>query len=387
MRHRIRRLAAFICCICILVPALFVTANGAENTGAVNKKDVIRLGYAESEEYGSFTQLLLDISKKLIDEGSIDPKLLLKYGNADFEVKFREGDTLALWNAMCDANRPDGRYQLTRDAFFNFDEMDESEYPAVVNRDDVDIMLSMGTVSGVYLAEHEETNKYMNMYSGDPIGSGIVKSETERTNINGFATVDTTPYIRQIDTGYKFLKFKKLGVVYEDSEEAYSYSAIDVIEKKAEEYGFEVVYEYVDEPVGSGDYDRYYSELKEAYRSLADQGIDCLYITIASIDYEDKMQELLDDAIIPAGIMTLAQDDFMPLPYGALFGVTINDCNETAAHVFSQIRAYAEEGVPFEELDMICETTPRIGVNYTTAKKIGFKVGFENLQMVDRVFR
>ncbi|MBQ9606846.1 MAG: hypothetical protein IJV16_06690, partial [Lachnospiraceae bacterium] len=272
MRHRIRRLAAFICCICILVPALFVTANGAENTSAENKKDVIRLGYAESEEYGSFTQLLLDISKKLIDEGSIDPKLLLKYGNADFEVKFREGDTLALWNAMCDANRPDGRYQLTRDAFFNFDEMDESEYPAVVNRDDVDIMLSMGTVSGVYLAEHEETNKYMNMYSGDPIGSGIVKSETERTNINGFATVDTTPYIRQIDTGYKFLKFKKLGVVYEDSEEAYSYSAIDVIEKKAEEYGFEVVYEYVDEPVGSGDYDRYYSELKEAYRSLADQG-------------------------------------------------------------------------------------------------------------------
>ena len=157
--------------------------------------------------------------------------------------------------------------------------------------------------------------------------------------------------------------------------------------QKAEEYGFELLCRHVTEPVSDDDYDRYYSDLKTAYRALVEEGIDCLYITLASIDYEKKMQELLDDAVIPAGVKTLAQDDFEPLAYGALFGVTISDAQETAEHVFRQLERYTTEGVPFHELDMVCEITPKIGLNFTTARRIGFDPGFKKLQMIDRIFR
>ncbi|MBQ1527829.1 MAG: hypothetical protein IIZ75_11875, partial [Lachnospiraceae bacterium] len=56
-------------------------------------------------------------------------------------------------------------------------------------------------------------------------------------------------------------------------------------------------------------------------------------------------------------------------------------------HVFKQLESYTVEGVPFNELDMVCEITPRIGLNMTTAKRIGFDPGFKNLQMIDRIFR
>lgn len=349
--------------------------------------NVIRLGYSESEEYGFFTQLLLDIAIELIEEGSIDVSLAEKYKDANFEENFRNGDTLILWNDICDANKEGARYRFVREAFFNLDEMDEDEYPEMVNRDDVDVMLSMGTASGVYFSENEHKNKFMNMFSGDPIASHMVKSETERYTDNSYALLDKDTYKRQLDAGYKFIGFKKLGVVYEDSEDAYIYSAIDVVEEKSREYGFEVVYEYVNEPVSDDDYDRYYEELKNAYRKLVNEGIDCLFVTVASIEYDTKMQELLDDSVIPAGIKTLAQDELIPVKNGVLFGVTLTDCAESAYHVVKQLRRYAEEEVPFDQLDMVCEVTPRIGVNYTTALRIGYEIPFEKLQIADYIYR
>ena len=99
------------------------------------------------------------------------------------------------------------------------------------------------------------------------------------------------------------------------------------------------------------------------------------------------MQELLDDCIIPSKIKTLAQDELTPVANGVLFGVTMTDCAESSTHVVKQIRRYVEEGVPFDQLDMVCEATPKIGVNFTTAGKIGFDISFKDLQMVDYIYR
>ncbi|SDB24254.1 hypothetical protein [Butyrivibrio sp. INlla16] len=381
------KLTATICIICILIISSLTKvceANASEN---VTPGTPIRLGYVESEEYGSFTQLLLDIAIEFTYEGSISQSFAEKYKDVNFEEKLSSGDTEKLWNDICDANVAGAKYVFVRDAFFNLDDMNEEDYRSVTNRDDVDIILSMGTASGVYLKNNEKKNKFMNMYAADPIDSGIVKSETERFDDRSFALVDTTPYIRQMDAGYKFIGFKKLGVVYEDSRDAYIYSGIPTIEAKAKEYGFEVVYENVDEPVTDDDYERYYDELKQAYRKLADKGIDCLLVTVSSIEYEEKMQELLDDCIIPKKIKTMAQDELMPVANGVLFGITMTDCSESANHVVQQIRRYAEEGVSFDQLDMVCETTPKIGVNYTTAEKVDFDISFSNLQLVDYIYR
>ncbi|MCR5603047.1 MAG: hypothetical protein K6G27_05015 [Lachnospiraceae bacterium] len=381
-----KKVISAILCISLMVVSVCIKTDASD---AVQNKaaGVIRLGYVEGDEYGPFAQLLLDMALEFVEEGSIDKSFAEQYKDVDYEEKFSYGDTRKLWNAICDANKENARYRFVREVFFDLEEMDEDEYSVIANRDDVDIMISMGTVSGVYLAENEKKTKFMNLFSANPVDSGIIKSLTERYNDYSYALVDPTTYNRQMDASYKFLGFKKLGIVYEDSEAAYQYSAIDIVKQKAEEYGFEVVCEYVDEPLGEEEYDWYYSELKKAYRKLVDQGIDCLLITVASIDYESKMQELLDDAIIPAGVMTIAQDGTVPVAYGALFGVTLTDCEESAKHVVKQIRDYNEEGVPFDQLEMVYESTPRLAVNYTTASRIGFEIPFKNLQIVDYIYR
>lgn len=381
-----KKVVSAILCISLMVVSVCIKTDASD---AVQNKaaGVIRLGYVEGDEYGPFAQLLLDMALEFVEEGSIDKSFAEQYKDVNYEEKFSYGDTRKLWNAICDANKENARYRFVREVFFDLEEMDEDEYSIIANRDDVDIMISMGTVSGVYLAENEKKTKFMNLFSANPVDSGIIKSLTERYNDYSYALVDPTTYNRQMDASYKFLGFKKLGIVYEDSEAAYQYSAIDVVKQKAEEYGFEVVYEYVDEPLGEEEYDWYYSELKKAYRKLVDQGIDCLLITVASIDYESKMQELLDDAIIPARVMTIAQDGTVPVAYGALFGVTLTDCEESAKHVVKQIRDYNEEGVPFDQLEMVYESTPRLAVNYTTASRIGFEIPFKNLQIVDYIYR
>ena len=381
-----KKVISAILCISLMVVSVCIKTDASD---AVQNKaaGVIRLGYVEGDEYGPFAQLLLDMALEFVEEGSIDKSFAEQYKDVNYEEKFSYGDTRKLWNAICDANKENARYRFVREVFFDLEEMDEDEYSIIANRDDVDIMISMGTVSGVYLAENEKKTKFMNLFSANPVDSGIIKSLTERYNDYSYALVDPTTYNRQMDASYKFLGFKKLGIVYEDSEAAYQYSAIDVVKQKAEEYGFEVVCEHVDEPLGEEEYDWYYSELKKAYRKLVDQGVDCLLITVASIDYESKMQELLDDAIIPAGVMTIAQDGTVPVAYGALFGVTLTDCEESAKHVVKQIRDYNEEGVPFDQLEMVYESTPRLAVNYTTASRIGFEIPFKNLQIVDYIYR
>ena len=377
------RLAVLFCALTCLVsaPSRPLAAEEAAAPGQ------LRIGYAEVIDNGSFAQVLLCFARELAGEGSISPDFAENYKDVNFEQKYTDGDTLKLWNDICDANAEGGAYQFVREAFFDMSSMEESEYDSMVSRDDTDLILAMGTAPAVYLLEHQTDDLFMSVYAADPIASGIVKSPTERTVENAYAIVDTTPYLRQLEAGYKFLQFTKLGVVFEDTGEGRLRAAIPDVEKKAAELGFQTVYEHVKEPVDEADEARYYEDLKAAWRRLIDQGMDCLYITTSPIDYETALPDLLEDAILPEKIKTLAQDDFFPLPYGALFGVTLTDSEEIGFHLFTQLESYLKENVPFDELNMVCESTPKIGVNYTTADRIGFTLNFEDLQMVDQVFR
>ena len=347
----------------------------------------IRIGYAQSDEYSSYAQQLLLLAEKLEEEGSIQKGFSERYEGVNYDSEFEAGDTVKLWKDICENNVEGATYQFVENAFFDMDLTPEKEYEKMVNRDDVDLTLVMGTAPGTYFRQHEKKNKYMVLLAADPIASNIVKSETERYDDLSYALVDATSYQRQLEAGHRMLGFKKLGIVYEFSRDAYEYTAVDTIREMGKKLGFEVVEGYVDEPVSAKDEARYYRELKKAYRELVDQGIDTLYITVASIDYPKKLKELLNDCIIPSKIPTLAQDDVSPVENGALFGVSLVDYEEQADFLIGQLDRYVKEGVSFDQLDMVCECTPKIYINYETAKQIDFEISFENLQLVDTIYR
>ncbi len=374
--------------ICVFGIAVIFGKNPGNAAGEQSNGRPLRIGYVQMREYSSFAQQLLMLAKEFEDEGSVEKGFIeANYPDTDFDLSYQRGDTEKLWNAICTNMAGQRKYEFVRKAYFDMGIMDEKDYSQMVNRDDVDLMIVMGTAAGTYFKEHEKTHPYMVLLAADPIASEIVESEKEPGDDRTYALIDNTSYRRQIEAGYLFLHFKKLGIVYEDSEDAYLYSAIDSIREASQKLGFEILVRHVDEPKSEKDTDRYYRELKQAYRELAAEGMDTLYITVSSIDYENKLQELLEDFIVPHKIPTLAQDDVAPVQYGALFGVSLVDYSEQAKHVIRQMQSYHEDGVAFRRLDQVCECTPKIFLNYQTAQKIGFQVSFEDLQIIDSVYR
>ena len=262
--------------------------------------------------------------------------------------------------------------------------MNESDYIKMVNRDDIDLIITMGTVAGKYFLANETKNKFMVFACADPISGGIVKNETERYTDNSFAHIDRTRYERQIRAGHNLFKFKKIGVVYQDTPETFSYSAIDKLRKLSDELNFEVVEKHVIEAQNENDYDRYYKDLKQAYKELANEGIDSLYITTATIENE-KLMDLLDENIYPNNIFTIAQTSEQQVEYGALIGFVINDGMEQGYFAASQIKSYLE-GTPFNELEQVNDDTPKMALNYDIAKRIKLKIPMSTMLIIDSIY-
>ncbi len=340
-----------------------------------DKDSKLRIGYVESEEFIYYPyQLLytfaglqrLDVMKMGVE---IDPKA---------------SNSQEIWNSVCDHYQSD-RIELVKKFYFNMKDMDKKDYSKFINSEDVDLVIVMGTVAGKYFTDYETKNKFMVFAAADPVASGMTKTETERYKDNSFAHIDKARFDRQIRACYKMIKFKKIGVVYQDTPEAYVYSAIEPLRNAAKELNFEIIEEHVDEAKDDADYKRYYSDLKKAYKSLAKKGIDTLYITTATIQ-DEKLLELLEPDIYKNNIYTIAQSNERQVELGAMLGVTILDTFEQGYFGAEQIKAYLD-GTPFNQLEQVNDGTPKMYINYDIAKRVGFKVTLSELLIMDAIYK
>ena len=343
-------------------------------TYSENELTKLRIGYVESETFDNYSRQLSGIFAGFQKLGIVE---------SNYKVDLSEVDTKKIWNSICN-NYTSDKIEFVEDMYFNMKNVNESDYIKMANRDDVDLIITMGTVAGKYFLTNETKNKFMVFACADPISGRIVKSETERYKDNSFAHIDRTRYERQIRAGHNLFKFKRIGVVYQDTPEAFSYSAIDKLRKLSDELNFEVVEKHVIEAQNENDYDRYYEDLKQAYKELTNEGIDSLYITTATIENE-KLMDLLDEDIYPNNIFTIAQTSEQQVEYGALIGFVINDGMEQGYFAASQIKSYLE-GTPFNELEQVNDDTPKMALNYDIAKRIKLKIPMSTMLIIDSIY-
>lgn len=356
----------------LLVLSIFMKVPSAFSE---DKGSKLRIGYVESEEYNYYPYQLSYTFSGLKRLGVI---------NLDTEIDPKTSNSREIWNNICDNYHSD-RIELVRKFYFNMKDMDKKDYAKFINSEDVDLVIVMGTVAGKYFADYETRNKFMVFAAADPVASGITKSETERYKDNAFAHIDKARFERQIKACYKMLNFKKIGVVYQDTPEAYVYSAIEPLKNASKELNFEIIEEHVDEAKDDQDYARYYSDLKKAYKNLARKGIDTLYITTATIQ-EEKLLELLEPDIYKNNIYTIAQSNERQVELGAMIGVTILDTFEQGYFGAEQIKAYLD-GTPFNQLEQVNDGTPKMYINYDIAKRLGFKVNLSDLLIMDAIYK
>lgn len=365
-------------CVCLLMLSSLVSCNTTDN----NIKDQqdspvdneIKVGCIISEEYYFFTEQMYYMAE------SLDTANLL---NA-FDLSLTDSDAQTVWKKICSCDTEDNLI-FEADSFYNFDTLNDNQKTALLKTKNIDLMLVFGTSAGVWLTQNADSIKYNYMVfaSADPISAGIVKSVDERLNDKSFAHVDPERIRRQIELTYEIYKFKSIGVVYEDSDAAYSYSGIRFLEELSDRYGFEIHRVFVDEAKNTDDYDRYYQELKEAYHSLLPD-IDVLYITTGVIE-DIKLPWLLSE-VHQSGIITVAETSESQVEYGAMMHITMSDSKEEGQFAAQTIQSYYR-GTPINELNQTFSISPHISLNQTTIEKIGADVPMSIYLIADNVYK
>ena len=358
----------------VLLTAGTLTCYGSANEPERVAREDVKIGCIIAEEYGFFSEQLSAAAESLSRQGLI--------GEYDPPEGVRPAQEV--WDDICDAQKIENA-EFVKESFYNTDQMEESEKEDVFfHESDVDLMLVLGTAAGVWLTENAEELpfEYMVFSSADPISGGIVKSETERFNDISFAHVDPGRLGRQTELAYEIMPFDSIGVVYEDSDAAYSYSGIAQLEALSEEKGFEIHRKHVDEPSKDNNYTRYYNELKAAYHELIPD-IDVLYITTGMI--EDNMLPWLLEEVHEAGIITVAETSESQVEQGALMHITMTDAPEEGGFLAQTLIDYLD-GTPIGELDQVFLITPHISLNLDTIEKVGAKIPMSIYLIADKIY-
>ena len=355
-----------------MLPVMSGCSSRSSAVGSVEKEiKEIKIGCYNSGEYYYYHDELDSIALELQRTG---------YISGYDENKTRE-TTKEVWLDLC--NCKSEYLHFIPEVYYEQYYMNEEELNDSVKDTRVDLMIAIGSLAGSFLTERasEISYDYMVMGVADPISSGMVLSRDERVNDRSFVVVDTKRITRQIEAAYEIFKFKNVGVVYEDSEAAYSYSGIGQLKEAGKKYGFRVHEVHVKE-VYDDDYDRYYSEVMAAYKELIPK-IDLLYITSASIE-DDKLPWLLED-VHDAGIITVAETSESQVEKGALMHITMSDAYEEGQFVAARILDYAY-GAKITDMDMVFEIAPKICLNKTTIEKLKVRIPLDIYLIADKIY-
>jgi ABC-type uncharacterized transport system substrate-binding protein len=336
-----------------------------------------RIGYCESEPFSNYAATLDALLEGLNELG-----WLAKVDGCGYQPGRQDTSGMWRWLASHELSR---RVEFVGDAYFSLASLPEKDYaqiPARLQKEQVDLVLVMGTLAGKLLAADRRQTPVMIFSASNAMQSGISKTAAYSGKDNVWAHMDPQRFGRQIAVFYDLFKFHRLGLVYENSPTAYSYSAIDQVEMVARRKGFAISRIDVAEPKNPGERGRYYADLVRAYQQLS-RRVDAMYLTVASLD-----KQWLPQLLTPfyAGkIPVFSQLGADEVEYGALLSVSSVDFKNLGRFgAQNMVRFFS--GASLRSLPQVFESTPKIIVNLEAAAKTGYRFPFEVLLSADQVF-
>ncbi len=317
---------------------------------------------------------------------------LMKLGwieKADIEkIQSKSKDTRRLWNWLVEDARSD-YLEFVEDGYYsaNWDDELRKENRARIlellrRGTDVDLVIAMGTWAGLDLANDEHSVPTVVMSTSDPVESGIIKSVEDSGFDHVHARVDPYRYERQLRIFHDIIKYKKLGIAFEDSIYGRSYSAIDTVEKGAADIGFEVVKCYTKSDISDT---RIASEsVIRCFEQLA-QEVDAIYVTIqGGVNPESipKLVEIANSNRIP----TFSQLGAKEVQQGFLFSISRPGFKPAGLFLSATI-AQILNGAKPRQLKQLFEETPSIAINLKTAEIVGLYLYADILAAADTIYR
>ena len=229
-------------------------------------------------------------------------------------------------------------------------------------------MIAAGTWAGQDLANNRHSVPTIVVSASNPVQSGIVRSAEDSGLDHVFAKVDPERYIRQLRLFHSLVKFKRLGVVYEDTPEGRSYAVWRIFTTVAREKGFEVLTcktEFADQTVPEA-----VAGTLQCIEKLAPR-IDAFYVT----DHRGQTLSEIRTILNPLNahkIPTWAQPGSEFVKNGVLFSSTKVEYDAFGLF-YARVIANLFNGKKLRDLNQVFEDPKSLAVNLCTAEKMDSK--------------
>jgi len=339
-----------------------------------------RIGYYEGGAHNNYYDYLVATMRGLMVLGWLENR----------EIPFeKDRDTEALWQWLGENVKSD-YIEFPKGAYYSAgwdQDVRNTTRDEIVKRlnekSDIDVIIAMGTWAGQDLANDRHATPTMVMSSSDPVKSGIIKDVEDSGFDHVHARVDPFRYERQVEVFHDIIGFKKLGVAFEDSLNGRSYAAIDLIEKVAQNRGFEVVRCYTQSDIA--DKTLAGESVKNCFEELA-QEVDAIYVTVQGGVNSETIPELVAIAN-EHGVATFSQLGSEEVKYGFLLSISRAGGFKPVGLFLAATAAKIFNGAKPRQLNQIFEEVPNLAINLKTAEKVGLYLYAAVLAASDEIYR
>ncbi|MFP5213853.1 MAG: ABC transporter substrate-binding protein [Acidobacteriota bacterium] len=339
-----------------------------------------RIGYVQGGPYLAYGQYFRRVIQGLMDLGWI--------ARGELPPPEKDGDNRHVWEWLASEAKSEW-IEFAADAYWssNWDkelrEKTRAEViPRLAKKQDIDIVIAMGTWAGQDLANDLHTVPTVVMCTSNPVESGIIPGIEDSGRDHVHAKISPERYVRQVRLFHEIIGFKRLGVVYEDTPVGRTYAALNDIRKAASERGFEVV--ECRAPGDLPDKRQSFENLLACHRELAPK-VDAMYLTIhngLTLDHLPELLEPFNEQKIP----TFAQRSAEEVRHGVLMSMPSAVTQPEALFGASVLARIMNGAVPRRLGQVFEESVPRIALNMAVARKIGYDPPGWVLHMADELY-
>lgn len=345
----------------------------------LNDGEKWRIGYLEGGQYPDYEIITKQIVAGLINLGWMEPLAL---------PEENDPEPGGFWRYLAENAKSD-YIEFVSDAYYapgHFDsERRAGVRQALIDRirekDDLDLILALGTWAGQDLATPEIDVPVIVASSSDPVASGIVASAEDSGLDHLHAKVEPGRYERQVELFYEITPFDRLGIVYEDSLEGRTFGGVDAAEAVAERLGFEIVACHA--PFKDVTADEAKAAAEACYEDLAPQ-VDAMYVTVHGGVTNSSLPRIVG-AFIEAQIPSFSMLGSNEVRRGVLMSISQANFSYVGAY-HARIIAQIFNGAQPRDLTQIWEAPAKIALNLETAALIGFDPPVDIMLAADEIY-
>lgn len=345
---------------------------------------LINIGYCQVGGYYEFDYMLYEIGSAMLETGDIESEKLSGMSLGDSADK--------VWDAL--SSSKSDYYRFKKEAFYDFSDpqlasLDDKELTQkiaeLISEHEIDLMITMGTSAGLVVKDACEV-PYMNFLASDPVSSKIVENEDFSGDDRAWAHVNTGVEEKAFAVMGDIFNPQKIGIVYNDEDpEAYIYSGAKNLDIYAGENGKEVIKAYVSDPVDDTEasYKKYYKELYDAHKKMAESGIDVYILTSTYLEAGDFVKSLTP--LMEKGIAVFSINSTEDVRFGALAAVEMYDYKNIGRFSVENMKKY-RDGTSLAELPQKYVTSPFLVLNADSLKKTGVKLPIEAVISASKIY-